>query len=150
VLDDLPYQFLADVVLVLHFSVAAFVVGGLVLVIVGNLGNWRWVNAFWFRLAHLGAIATIAAEAWLGAICPLTALEMWLRAKAHAGTYGAVRRALGPACPVLRGPTVGFRARLFAFRPACWGDVVLFAADPKTPRQGKRRLSALIPHHRQG
>ena len=86
--DYLPYQFVADVVLVLHFSVAAFVVGGLVLIIVGNLGNWRWVNAFWFRLAHLGAIAIIAAEAWLGAICPFTTLEMWLRAKAHAGTYG--------------------------------------------------------------
>ena len=31
--DDPPYQLLADVVLTLHFSIVAFVVGGLVLTI---------------------------------------------------------------------------------------------------------------------
>ena len=41
----LIYQVLADAVLVLHFAVVAFVVGGLVLVVVGNLCHWRWVNA---------------------------------------------------------------------------------------------------------
>jgi Protein of Unknown function (DUF2784) len=85
--DNLPYQLLTDVALTLHFSVVAFVVGGLVLVIIGNLRNWRWVNAFWFRLAHLGAIAVVVAESWLGVTCPLTNLEMWLRAKARATTY---------------------------------------------------------------
>jgi hypothetical protein len=84
---DLPYQLLADVVLTLHFAVVVFVVGGLVLVIIGNLGSWRWVNAFWFRLAHLGAIVVVVAEAWLGVACPLTTLEMWLRANARATTY---------------------------------------------------------------
>lgn len=85
--DNLPYQLLTDVALTLHFSVVAFVVGGLVLVIIGNLRNWRWVNALWFRLAHLGAIAVVVAESWLGVTCPLTNLEMWLRAKARATTY---------------------------------------------------------------
>ncbi len=85
--DNLPYQLLADVALTLHFAVVAFVVGGLVLVIIGNLRNWRWVNALWFRLAHLGAIAVVVAEAWLGVVCPLTNLEMWLRAEARATTY---------------------------------------------------------------
>jgi hypothetical protein len=56
-------------------------------VIVGNLRKWQWVNAFWFRLAHLAAIALVVAEAWLGATCPLTNLEMWLRVKARATTY---------------------------------------------------------------
>ena len=84
---DLPYQLLADVVLTLHFAVVAFVVGGLVLVIVGNLRNWRWVNRLWFRLAHLGAILVVVAEAWLGVACPLTTLEMGMRAKARATTY---------------------------------------------------------------
>lgn len=83
----MPYQLLADIVLTLHFAVAAFVVGGLVVVIIGNFRNWRWVNAFWFRLAHLAAIVIVAAEAWFGAICPLTSLEMWLREQAHASTY---------------------------------------------------------------
>lgn len=85
--DGLPYQLLADAVLALHVAIVTFVVGGLVLVVIGNLRNWRWVNALWFRLAHLGAIAVVVAEAWQGVVCPLTTLEMWLRAKAGATTY---------------------------------------------------------------
>lgn len=84
---DLPYQLLADLVLALHFAVVAFVVGGLVLVFVGNLRRWRWVNHLWFRLAHLAAIAVVVAQSWLGVSCPLTQLEMGLRAKARMSTY---------------------------------------------------------------
>lgn len=85
--DAPPYQLLADVVLTLHFTVVAFVVGGLLLIIIGNLSAWRWVNALWFRLAHLAAIVVVVAEVWWGVTCPLTYLEMWLRAKARATTY---------------------------------------------------------------
>ena len=85
--DPLPYQLFADWVLSLHVAIVAFIVVGLVLVIVGNLRAWRWVNALWLRLAHLAAIAAVVAEAWLGVVCPLTSLEMWLRAKARAATY---------------------------------------------------------------
>ena len=79
------FQFLADAILALHFAVVMFVVGGLLLIVVGNLGGWRWVNALWFRLLHLAAIAIVVAEVWLGIACPLTTLEMWLRAQAGAG-----------------------------------------------------------------
>ena len=72
--------------LALHFAVVTFVVGGLVLIIIGNLVRWRWVNALWFRLAHLAAIAIVAAEAWLGIACPLTKFEWWLRAKSGVTT----------------------------------------------------------------
>jgi polyferredoxin len=58
-----------------------------VFIIVGNLRAWDWVNALWFRVAHLAAIAIVVAEAWFGAVCPLTSLEMWLRARARATTY---------------------------------------------------------------
>lgn len=58
---DMPYALLADIVLTLHVAIVAFVVGGLVLVVVGNLRGWRWVNALWFRLAHLGAILFVVA-----------------------------------------------------------------------------------------
>lgn len=85
--DDLPYLLLADTVLVVHFAIVAFVVGGLVLILVGNLRGWRWVNGWWFRLAHLAAIGVVVAQAWLGATCPLTTLEMWLREQAGAETY---------------------------------------------------------------
>jgi polyferredoxin len=84
----LPYPLLADVVLALHVATVAFVVGGFVLIVAGNLRGWRWVNAPAFRLAHLAAIAVVVAEAWLGIVCPLTALEMWLREKGHGATYG--------------------------------------------------------------
>ena len=83
----MPYQLFADAVLALHVTVVAFVVGGLVIVVIGNLAQWRWVNALWFRLLHLCAIAVVAGQAWLGFVCPLTTFEMWLRAKAHATTY---------------------------------------------------------------
>lgn len=83
------YPLLADLVLLLHFAVVLFVVGGLLLVIVGNGLNWRRVNALSFRLAHLAAIGIVVAQAWLGQACPLTTLEMWLRRQAGEATYGA-------------------------------------------------------------
>lgn len=83
----MPYHLLADGVLALHLALVAFVVGGLVLVVVGNLCHWHWVNNLWFRLAHIAAIAIVIAEAWLGITCPLTTLEMWLRAHGGAATY---------------------------------------------------------------
>ena len=79
---------LADAVLALHVGIAGFVVLGLVLVFVGNLLCWRWVNGLGFRIAHAAAIAIVAAEAWLGVPCPLTTLEMALRARGGATTYG--------------------------------------------------------------
>ena len=85
--DELPYQLLADAVLALHFALVAFVVGGLVLILAGNLRGWRWVNAWWFRAAHIAAIGVVVAQAWLGADCPLTTLEMSLREKAGMNTY---------------------------------------------------------------
>lgn len=84
----MPYRLLADVVLVVHAAIAAFVVVGLVLIVAGNLLGWRWVNAAAFRLAHLAAIAVVVAEAWLGITCPLTTLEMALRARALEPVYG--------------------------------------------------------------
>lgn len=85
--EALPFQLLADAVLILHVALVLFVVGGLALVVIGNLLKWSWVNALWFRLAHLATIALVAAEAWLGMVCPLTTLEMWLRSRAKVLTY---------------------------------------------------------------
>ena len=85
--DALHYPLLADAVLALHVAIVVFVGGGLFAIIVGNLRNWRWVNALWFRSVHLAAILIVVAEAWAGAVCPLTTLEMRLRAKAGAATY---------------------------------------------------------------
>jgi hypothetical protein len=83
------YQLFADLVLVLHFAIVLFVVGGLILIVAGNLRGWRWVNALGFRLAHLAAIGVVVAESWLGLVCPLTTLEAWLRQQAGLKTYSA-------------------------------------------------------------
>lgn len=83
----LPYRLFADAVLLAHFGFVVFVVGGLLLVLAGNLLRWQWVNQGWFRAAHLLAIAVVVAQAWLGKVCPLTALETWLRAKAGMAGY---------------------------------------------------------------
>ena len=79
--------FLLGVVLALHFAIVIFVVGGLVLVVWGNAKHWQWVNAAWFRVMHLGAITAVIAEGWVGLVCPLTTLEMWLRAQAGVAIY---------------------------------------------------------------
>src|SRR5262245_53053898 len=81
------YQLLADAVLALHVAIVLFVVFGLVLILVGNQRGWTWVNTLWLRLAHLGTIAIVAAESWLGMVCPLTTLERWLRVQARTETY---------------------------------------------------------------
>jgi hypothetical protein len=70
---------LADVLLVAHFAIAAFIVGGLILVWVGAALDWRWVRNRWFRYLHLAAIGYVAAEALLGVACPLTVWEDLLR-----------------------------------------------------------------------
>ncbi len=83
------YRWLADAVLLLHFAVVAFVIGGLVFVLVGNLRHWRWVNALPFRVAHLVAIGVVVVQSWLGKLCPLTILESWLRGRGGEATYSA-------------------------------------------------------------
>ena len=81
------YLLFADAVLLVHVGVALFVVGGLGCIVIGNRYGWQWVNDRCFRSAHLIAIAIIVAQAWLGAACPLTTLEMWLRSQAGDATY---------------------------------------------------------------
>ena len=83
-----PWLALADTVLILHVGVVLFVVLGLGMVVAGNVAGWGWVNSLYFRLAHLGAIAYVAAQAGLGITCPLTTLEQWLRAQGGAQPYG--------------------------------------------------------------
>jgi hypothetical protein len=92
--SDRSYLALANAVLVLHVGVVLFVVGGLLLIVLGHWrrrrrpGTWRWVDAWWFRLAHLAAIGLVVAESWYGVVCPLTTLEAWLRVRAGAPVYG--------------------------------------------------------------
>lgn len=81
------YRVAADLVLYLHVGFVIFVVAGLLLIVVGRFAGWRWVRNGWFRLAHLAAIGIVVLQAWLGMLCPLTILEMWLRERAGDAVY---------------------------------------------------------------
>jgi polyferredoxin len=78
---------LADALLVVHFLVAGFIVGGLILVWIGALAGWSWIRNPWFRYTHLAAIAIVAAEALLGQACPLTVWEDLLRGGLRPETF---------------------------------------------------------------
>jgi len=77
----------ADVLLVLHFAIVLFIVGGLILTCIGATLGWCWVRNRWFRYLHLGAIAFVAAEALLGIACPLTVWEDLLRGGVRAESF---------------------------------------------------------------
>jgi hypothetical protein len=81
------YLGLANAVLVLHVAIVLFIIGGLVLTLAGAALKWVWVRNFYFRVLHLGGIAYVAMEAWLGIVCPLTTLELWLREGAGQAVY---------------------------------------------------------------
>jgi hypothetical protein len=71
------YRWLADLVLVVHFAFVAFVV-------LGGLTALRWP-----RLAriHIPVALYGASVEFLGFICPLTPLEVWLRQRGGEAGY---------------------------------------------------------------
>jgi len=86
-MDDSAYRTFADFVLMTHVSFVAFVIVGLLVILIGGACGWRWIRNPWFRVLHLAGIGLVVAQAWLGVICPLTTLEMYLREKAGESTY---------------------------------------------------------------
>lgn len=78
---------LADALLALHVGVVLFVVGLLPLVLVGGARGWAWVRRFHLRLTHVLLMVFIAAQAWLGQLCPLTVWEQDLRRTAGEASY---------------------------------------------------------------
>lgn len=83
----MPHALLADAVLVVHAAVVLFVAGGLLAIVLGGWRGWAWTATPAFRTAHALAIGIVVAQAWLGADCPLTTLESWLRLQAHGEPY---------------------------------------------------------------
>lgn len=78
---------LADIILIGHTLIVAFVVLGLPLILIGGRLGWRWVRNRRFRLAHLGLIGFIVIQTWLGQLCPLTVWESDLRSIAGQTGY---------------------------------------------------------------
>jgi len=84
---QLVYQIMADGILFLHVLFALFVVGGQLLIVLGAYQGWFWIRNWWFRIAHLCAIAIVVAQSWVSLICPLTILEGRLRVQAGQQHY---------------------------------------------------------------
>ena len=74
---------LADLVLLAHFAIAAFLAAGMLLIPLGAYWQWSWVRARRLRQIHAGLMVLIAIEAIFHITCPLTVLEALLR-RTHA------------------------------------------------------------------
>jgi polyferredoxin len=79
---------LADLVLVVHVGIVAFVVLGQLLFGLGGLMHWAWVRRLGIRLAHLLLLTFVTVQSWMGATCPLTVWEQLLRRQAGQTAYG--------------------------------------------------------------
>ena len=73
----MPYQLLADLIVLLHVAFVVFVV-------LGGLLALRWHSFVWI---HLPAVTWAAAVEFFGWVCPLTPAENWLRVKAGQTGY---------------------------------------------------------------
>lgn len=136
------YPFLADLILVLHFALVVFVMGGLAWILIGNRLDLPGANAPWFRFLHLLAIAVVVAQAWLGADCPLTVLENRLRTMAgEPGRDGAFIRYWVGRLLFYQAP-----ARLFVIAYSLFGLAVLVAWWRHPPR---RESGIRPPDHRE-
>ena len=78
---------LADLILLAHFALAAFIVFGLPLVWLGAWLAWSWAREPIWRYTHAAAILVVAAEALAGSICPLTRWEDALRGGASGASF---------------------------------------------------------------
>jgi hypothetical protein len=73
------YQWLADLVVLIHFMFIIFALAG------GFLA-WKWRRVLWI---HLPAALWAALIEFTGGICPLTPLENRLRAMGGSNTYAS-------------------------------------------------------------
>jgi len=128
------YGFLADMVVVAHATYIAFVIAGLLAILVGIIARWRWVRNFWFRTIHLIMIGIVVFQAVFGITCPLTTLEHYLRLQAgqpvYAGTF------IGHWMHELifyEGPSWVFTLSYCLFGAVVLGT--LFLAPPRWPRK---------------
>lgn len=85
--SDLLFLLAADALLLSHVLFVAFVVLGLVLILIGKFLGWGWILNPWFRVTHLAAIGIVVLQSWAGVICPLTTWEMALRERAGSAVY---------------------------------------------------------------
>src|SRR4051794_16198094 len=72
----------ADGVALIHVAFVAFVVGGFIFLVAGDLLDTRWARSRVFRSIHLLAVTYTLVRTWVGGACPLRTLEDHLRQSA--------------------------------------------------------------------
>ena len=72
------YHFLADFILILHFSIVIFITSLFFFIPIGYKLNWPNVKNKNLRRIHLALMTFITIETILGIACPLTYLENYL------------------------------------------------------------------------
>lgn len=86
----------ADLLLVAHGALAAFLALMPILIPLGAWRRWRFTRNRGVRIAHLVGIAFVAAESLAGIACPLTLWEDALRGR-PSGETGFIGRWVGAA-----------------------------------------------------
>jgi hypothetical protein len=76
------YSLLADLVVIIHIAYVAYIIIGIMLILVGLKYKWNWVRNPWFRLTHFAAILIVVLELIFKTTCPLTVLEYKFRSLA--------------------------------------------------------------------
>lgn len=133
---------LANLVAVIHFAWVAFLVVGLVLILLGIAFRWEWVRNPWFRLVHLAMIAIVVGESLAGVPCPLTIWEHRLRVRAGQASFD------GDFIAYWVHRLIFFEAEPWVFTVvyAAFGLAVLGAWVVAPPRRRSPRASSETPN----
>jgi len=78
---------LANLIALVHFAWVAFLVVGLLLIVLGIVFRWGWVRNRWFRSIHLAMILIVVGESIAGIPCPLTVWEHRLRVQGGQASF---------------------------------------------------------------
>lgn len=75
----MSFKIIADLVLIIHFSIVMFIISIFFLIPIGYILNWQWQKNKIVRLLHIILMFIITAETIVGITCPLTLFENSLR-----------------------------------------------------------------------
>jgi multisubunit Na+/H+ antiporter MnhB subunit len=131
------YRFLADVVVVAHAAYIGFVLGAMLLILLGMALRWSWIRNFWFRTTHFAMIAVVVAQSLIRVTCPLTTLEKYFRHRAGEATYpGSFIGHWADELIFYHGPNWVFTTCYTLFGAAVL--LTLLLCPPRRPRLRKR------------
>jgi hypothetical protein len=131
------YRFLADLVVVTHAAYIGFVLGAMLLIVLGMGLGWPWIRNFWFRTIHFAMIALVVVQSLARVTCPLTTLEKYFRVRAGEAVYpGSFIGHWADELIFYRGPEWVFTTCYSLFGAAVL--LTLIFCPPRRPRLRKR------------